>query len=135
MLHLGTLESLGPDECLRLLATRNVGRLGVSLGAIPVVVPVAYCATEDSLDLAVAPDDGLARALEGTVVGFESGTLDPLRRVGWTVSATGIAHPARPSGTANRSWPWPTTWQVFGLTNLLLSGQRAPASTEDLGPP
>ncbi|HEX4905274.1 MAG TPA: pyridoxamine 5'-phosphate oxidase family protein, partial [Acidimicrobiales bacterium] len=36
------LEVLDRDECLRLLAQATLGRVGVTIGALPCVVPVNY---------------------------------------------------------------------------------------------
>jgi uncharacterized protein len=36
------LEVLGRDACLRLLASATLGRVGVSSGALPSVVPVNF---------------------------------------------------------------------------------------------
>ena len=43
------LEVLGPDECLRLMRTQMVGRIGISSGALPLVLPVHFVIVGDEI--------------------------------------------------------------------------------------
>ena len=86
------LEELTFEECVGLLRTAVVGRIGVVSGSFPVVVPVNYRLIED--------DEGLGlviRARTGGVVdrggrvAFEIDGVDAVRRVGWSVLVRGVA--------------------------------------------
>lgn len=84
------LEHLDPAECLQLLATVSVGRLGLLVDGRPEILPVNY-----------AVDDGTVvfRTAEGTVlnqaalqvVAFEADAIDAGTRTGWSVLAQGVA--------------------------------------------
>jgi nitroimidazol reductase NimA-like FMN-containing flavoprotein (pyridoxamine 5'-phosphate oxidase superfamily) len=81
------------DQCLARLSGRTVGRVSVSMGALPVVVPVVYELDADSV-LFHAPLDGLlAPACDGSVIAFEVDDLTTADRPdgGWSVHVTGIA--------------------------------------------
>ena len=75
------------------LATGHVGRLGVSIRALPLVVPVNYLVGRDASSLIFAlPDDSmLSYAVDGSVYAFETGGIDPDTRRWWSVVARGRA--------------------------------------------
>jgi uncharacterized protein len=82
------LDEIERDECLRLLAGDEIGRLAVVAGNTGVVVPVNYTLDGDTVVLRTEPgtklDDGpRARA------SFEVDCFDRERRTGWSVVATG----------------------------------------------
>jgi nitroimidazol reductase NimA-like FMN-containing flavoprotein (pyridoxamine 5'-phosphate oxidase superfamily) len=85
------LEVLNRDECLRLLRNGAVGRIGVSSAALPVVVPVTYALSGDTIVLRTPRDSRLAAATSNAVVAFEVDDLDQ-RGDGWSVLVTGIAN-------------------------------------------
>ena len=83
------LAILGVDECWALLETQLVGRVGISSGALPVILPVEYCVDEHRIIFRVTPETILdASVREGTVVAFEADNVgQPEAR--WSVSVTG----------------------------------------------
>ena len=89
------LEVLGETECRELLTTVNIGRVAISIGAVPAVFPTHFVV--DGVDIVLLTGDGLKlrAALDGTVVAFEADHIDDARRVGWSVLAIG-----RSSGSA-----------------------------------
>ena len=86
-----TVEVLYEDECLRLLATQEVGRLAVVEGGYsPLIVPVNYIL--DGRAIVFRTDGGTK--LRGAIrapVSFEVDDLDPSTRSGWSVVARGVA--------------------------------------------
>ncbi|HBZ69136.1 MAG TPA: hypothetical protein DEP35_05065 [Deltaproteobacteria bacterium] len=84
-------ESLGRDECLKLLRQGSVGRLAVVIDGKPHVLPLNYAADEDGVivfrtaDLTAATDAALAN------VAFEVDEIDLARRQGWSVAVHGFA--------------------------------------------
>jgi len=84
------LEIINAAECRRLLKTRAVGRIGISIDALPVVMPVFYGVDGDYVVFRSMPDTPVGKSLEGCVVCLEVDSLgeddDP-----WGVVVTGEA--------------------------------------------
>ena len=86
----GSMEELDEAECLRLLASTTVGRLGFVVQERPIVLPVNY---------AVDGRTVVFRTGEGTVlnkaalqmVAFEVDKIDDATHTGWSVLAQGVA--------------------------------------------
>ena len=85
------LEVLGREECLRLLGSAVIGRLGLSSGALPVVLPVNFLLDDDRILIRTSPGTKLDRALAGAVVAFEVDDVEPFGHSGWSVLVTGTA--------------------------------------------
>ena len=84
------LRQLGPDQCLELLASCQVGRVGTSVGALPVILPVNYVVFDHGVLSARHPAPSV-------VVAFEADAYDPDGSAGWSVLLVGkaneISHP------------------------------------------
>ena len=87
------LEVLERDQCLLLLAGRTLGRLGISAGALPVILPVNYRLVGDRIVFRTSPGTKLDAATRNAVVAFEVDDMDPFDHTGWSVLVTGIARP------------------------------------------
>ena len=87
------LEILDRDECLRLLATALIGRVGISSGALPVIFPVNFRVVDETILFKTSRGTKLDAATHGAVVAFEADTLDPFDHTGWSVLVTGVARP------------------------------------------
>ena len=85
------LEVLGRDECLRLLSTASLGRIGITSGALPVILPVNFRVVGDRIVFKTGQGTKLDAATRGTVVAFEVDSMDPLEHTGWSVMVTGVA--------------------------------------------
>jgi uncharacterized protein len=85
------LEVLNSDECLRLLATATIGRIGISSGALPVILPINYRVDGDRILFRTGAGTKLDAATRDAVVAFEVDHIDPLYHSGWSVVVTGIA--------------------------------------------
>jgi uncharacterized protein len=85
------LELLTEEECRALLCTEVVGRIAVSVGALPAIFPVNYTVVDN--DILFLTGEGLKwrAALANTVVGFEVDSLDPALDYGWSVLVVGVA--------------------------------------------
>ena len=96
------LEVLNRTECFRLLDNAHLGRIAVSSGALPLVMPVGYVMDGDT----IVVDAGRVLALEfataGAVVGFEVDNLHENGHTGWTVMVTGVARAVYDEGDATR---------------------------------
>lgn len=95
------IEDLSEAECLRLLSTVPIGRVVYTEHALPRVLPVAFeVEATGRLLLALAPDETLSRALDGTVAAFQADVfqadhLDEQALVGWSVLVHGPAEVVR----------------------------------------
>jgi nitroimidazol reductase NimA-like FMN-containing flavoprotein (pyridoxamine 5'-phosphate oxidase superfamily) len=86
----GSMEQLDEAECLRLLATTTVGRVGFIVQDRPIVLPVNYAVEGRTL---------VFRTGEGTVlnksalqmIAFEVDKIDDETHSGWSVLAQGVA--------------------------------------------
>jgi len=119
-------QVLEPAECLRLLGGERIGRVAVSVNALPVILPVRFALDGDEILFRAAPGGLLAEATRQAVIAFEADGSEP--GVGsWSVLATGVArHVAEPDAGAHASLPpWSSETDVFiALSPQLLSGRR-----------
>jgi hypothetical protein len=86
------LVQLSRDECLGLLACAPVGRIALSIGALPVVLPVNYVLDGDNVVFRTGEGTKQQAAVTNTVVAFEVDHIDPLYHSGWSVLVTGVAN-------------------------------------------
>jgi nitroimidazol reductase NimA-like FMN-containing flavoprotein (pyridoxamine 5'-phosphate oxidase superfamily) len=84
-------EVLDRTECLRLLDRTGLGRIAVTSGALPVVLPVDYAMDGDSIIVETGRGTTLDFATTGSVVAFEVDNFHEQGQSGWTVMVTGIA--------------------------------------------
>jgi uncharacterized protein len=85
------LELLTEDEARGLLATGEVGRVGITIGALPAIFPVNYRLIDGSIVFRTAPGSKMSAAAEGAVVAFEVDDYQLADRSGWSVLAVGRA--------------------------------------------
>jgi nitroimidazol reductase NimA-like FMN-containing flavoprotein (pyridoxamine 5'-phosphate oxidase superfamily) len=83
------IEVLTREECLRLLAAEEVGRIAVVLGRQPLIMPVNFVLERDTIVLRTDPGTKLATASFERVA-FEVDHIDRQRQVGWSVLVQGI---------------------------------------------
>lgn len=83
-------ENLSPAECLALLETAPLGRLGVVVGGRPEIYPVNHLVH----DGAVLFRTGSGTKLDGAIgqpVAFEVDGYDTFTKTAWSVLLTGVA--------------------------------------------
>ena len=85
------LEVLDPDECVRLLRTRSVGRIGISSRALPTILPVDYVVADGRVLFRTGAGTKLDAATRGVVVAFEVDDVDEAAGTAWSVVITGVA--------------------------------------------
>lgn len=83
------LELLTEDEARSLLATGEVGRVGITIGAMPAIFPVNYRVIDGSILFRTSPGSKMAAAVAGAVVAFEVDDYELADRTGWSVLAVG----------------------------------------------
>lgn len=82
---------LDDAECLELLAAAEIGRVGVTIDALPAIFPVAYRVVDGQVMFFTGEGTKLTAAVSGAVVAFEADWADTGRRAGWSVQMVGIA--------------------------------------------
>lgn len=85
------LEVLDRAECLSLLASATLGRVGVTFGALPVILPVNFRLVDDHLVFRTSVGTKLDAATCETIVAFEVDAFEPFSHAGWSVLVTGFA--------------------------------------------
>jgi nitroimidazol reductase NimA-like FMN-containing flavoprotein (pyridoxamine 5'-phosphate oxidase superfamily) len=143
------IEALSGMECYRLLATQQVGRLGVDVGRYPLIFPVNYALDGDTILVRTRPDTTLTAA-DYANVAFEVDAIDPRTRSGWSVLVRGLAedvtatHRGESQGESHEDTqargpqPWPPgehgRW--IRIVPHGISGRRiVPASSSTSVPP
>ena len=87
----GELEELSVRECLRLLRSRELGRVGFTFARRPMIVPVNYRMVANGIVFRTAPGSKLSAALSRSEVAFEVDDAEPSGRSGWSVLVVGRA--------------------------------------------
>jgi uncharacterized protein len=131
------LEVLGRDECLRLLASHGVGRVGLSAGALPVILPVNFYVDGDRVLVRTGFGTKLTAAMRNAVVCLEVDEIDATYHAGWSVLVTGTAHELTGAEAARAAelplQPWSGTGDhVIAIQIELVSGRRLSHDREPL---
>lgn len=91
--------TLSPAECLALLRPGGIGRVSLSIGALPAIFPVHYRVVDDDIVFRAPADHGSAPGtLDGTVIAFEADEFDPADDGGWSVLVVGRVESAAEPG-------------------------------------
>jgi len=124
------LEILERDECLRLLAGGTLGRVAITVGALPVILPVNFLLDGDRILIRTSAGTKLDAAVSNAVVAFEIDDVDVFSHTGWSVSVTGMAREVTDPGDLERvshlplpHWA-PTDGHVIAVSTELISGRR-----------
>jgi uncharacterized protein len=134
--EVGRSESMTRAECLEHLSRAQVGRLGVSIGALPVIRPIDYSLVDDAVLLRLPDQRALVQASNGRVVAFEVDGFDPSSGAYWYVLVQGIPAEIEPDKLAGLGplWALPNLADHRPTRALLLaldvvSGGRCAASS------
>jgi uncharacterized protein len=85
------LELLTEEQCRQLLAGGEVGRVGITIGALPAIFPVNYRVVDGAIVFRTAPGTKMTAATVDAVVAFEADDYHLADRSGWSVMAVGRA--------------------------------------------
>jgi nitroimidazol reductase NimA-like FMN-containing flavoprotein (pyridoxamine 5'-phosphate oxidase superfamily) len=125
------LEMLSEDECHTLLAAAEIGRVGMTVAALPVILPVNYAYVDGAVVFRTGEGTKLRAASGGSILAFEVDSYDVVARTGWSVLVIGraaeITDPAelerlRALGLA--PWANGTKTHYVRLEPELLTGRR-----------
>lgn len=125
------LEILERGECLRLLGLETLGRIGLTSGALPIVLPVSFHLDGERILVRTGPGTKLDAATRDAVVAFEVDDFDPVSHTGWSVAVTGTAHEiVDPTELASAPDQPRACWSpgggatVITISTELISGRR-----------
>ena len=124
------LELLAEEDCFELLAAHHVGRVAVTVSALPAVFPVNYALMDGAIVFRTGEGTKLQAALRNAVVAFEIDEFDGFGHGGWSVLAVGMADEL--TGTALerarelplRPWADGERDRYVRIVPELLSGRR-----------
>jgi nitroimidazol reductase NimA-like FMN-containing flavoprotein (pyridoxamine 5'-phosphate oxidase superfamily) len=85
------LELLSEDDAWALLTCGEIGRVGITMGALPAIFPVSYRVVDGAIVFRTAPGSKLSAATEGAIVAFEVDDYQLADRSGWSVLVVGRA--------------------------------------------
>ena len=83
------LELLQEADAYRLLAQGEVGRIGITIGALPAIFRVNYRLVDGCIVFRSSPGSKLSAASSGSVVAFEVDDYHAADRSGWSVLVVG----------------------------------------------
>jgi len=125
------LEVLSAEECLQLLARGVIGRVGITVHAMPEVLPVNFRLINGDIVFRTGDGTKLHAATSDAPIAFEVDESDAETLSGWSVLAIGIAHEVTdPDQIANALAVLPDGWvpgeheHLIRVTPLRLSGRR-----------
>jgi hypothetical protein len=126
------LEILGRTECLRLMGLATLGRIGLSSGALPTVLPVNFHLDGERILIRTRAGTKLASATSGAVVAFEVDGIDPIDDCEWSVAVTGMSRVV--TGPEDLAWSerspvarWASGGpaSMIAISTEMISGRRA----------
>src|SRR2546423_14253849 len=79
------MRVLSREECFRRLGRAGIGRLAVTVGALPATFPINYAVHDDDVYFRSAPGSKLAASSRNAVVAFEVDEVDRISHLGWSV--------------------------------------------------
>ena len=85
------LVRLSREECMELLAGASLGRVGVSVQALPAILPVTMAVFDQAVVFRTIPGTKLAFAAAGSILAVEADEYDHATGDGWSVLVRGVA--------------------------------------------
>src|ERR687887_77056 len=99
------LTELTDAESLALLGSVSLGRIVFTTRALPTIRPVNHILDDGQILIRSHMGATIVSAADisyGAVVAYEADDLDPVQRLGWSVSVTGTARIIRDPGQVER---------------------------------
>ena len=129
------MEVLDREECLALLAQVPVARIGITIDALPVILPVNFVVAGDAIVVRSAEGTKLTAALNAAVVALEADQYDPVSHAGWSVLVCGssrvLTDPAEITPASRlplRAWANDGADRFISIGTDLVSGRRTAAT-------
>ena len=87
----GPRQALSRSACLDLLSPGGRGRVAATMRAIPVVIPVTFTLVGGDVVFVPRLGEGRSKAVENSVVAFETDQVETDGQTMWDVHVTGVA--------------------------------------------
>jgi nitroimidazol reductase NimA-like FMN-containing flavoprotein (pyridoxamine 5'-phosphate oxidase superfamily) len=137
----GDLQVLGEEDCRNLLAAAHVGRVVVSMDAMPAAFPVNYVLVGREVYFRTSTGTKLSAAVNGTVVAFQVDRIDSLGSEGWSVLVIGrarlVTDPAEQAlldRVGLTSWAAPADAGYVAIGTDRVTGRRLWQARHDIEP-
>ena len=126
------LEELSRSECLYLLASVSVGRVGLSSRALPAVLPVNFALLDGEVVFRTVEGTKFHAAAAGRVLAFEADGYETDGLSGWSVLVVGVSRVVTEPIELHRAQqltvePWGVGGaadRIVRITSTLVSGRR-----------
>jgi nitroimidazol reductase NimA-like FMN-containing flavoprotein (pyridoxamine 5'-phosphate oxidase superfamily) len=125
------LEILSREDCLVLLGAGGLGRIAVTSGALPIILPVNFNFDGRQILIRTGRGTKLDAATRDTVVAFEVDQIESARNTGWSVVVTGVARELTdPDEVAATQQPSLVRWapaaddRIVAISPEVVSGRR-----------
>ena len=117
-------QTMTAAECRRVLAANQIGRLAVTAGALPYVLPVQYALVDSQLLLRTPGHHEVGDGIDGQVVAFETDRIDLDHGAGWSVSVTGTVRVLPDAGGVDPVHRWFSDGVVLSMDTDIIVGHR-----------
>jgi hypothetical protein len=111
------------SECWDLLKTASLGRLVLSVKALPVLFPVQYYVDGEELAICLGHHEIPDRSTNDAIVAFGADAIDAGTRRGWSVQVRGVVRKPRRPG-ASTDCGQPTAGPLIYLVPEIITGER-----------
>jgi nitroimidazol reductase NimA-like FMN-containing flavoprotein (pyridoxamine 5'-phosphate oxidase superfamily) len=125
------LEVLVEEDCLNLLAKSSLGRIAVTIGAVPAIFPVNYHLLDGQILFRTGEGTKLHHGSDNAVVAFEVDEVDPVTHEGWSVLVVGVAREVKEREMAGsmleqvpHPWAPGSREHVIAVVPEFVSGRR-----------
>jgi hypothetical protein len=116
-------RELDEQECWELLSFSTIGRIALSVKALPVILPVQYYLDNRTLAICLGQHEIPNASVENTVVAFAADAVDTSSQSGWSVQVQGLAHRPVREGIA-RDCGQPPAGRVVHIETAMVKGHR-----------
>ena len=125
------LEILTEDQCREFLGREGVGRVGITIAGLPVIMPVNYAMVDGDVVFRTGDGSKLHAASSGAIIAFEVDAFDAGEQAGWSVLAIGRSETIadaveieRLVQHASATWAGGDRTHLVRLHPEMLSGRR-----------
>jgi uncharacterized protein len=106
---------------MELLQQSRVGRVVITLDAMPAVRTVRFAVAENHVVFRAAPDSRLLRATENAIVAFHADDYNEAERQGWSVTVLGHAKQASDPALIHHLQSLPLeSWAAAGVKDSFI---------------
>jgi hypothetical protein len=116
-------ETLSGADCWDLLRRASMGRIALSLGALPTIIPVQYFVTNHELAICLGQFAVPDKSVSSAILAFAADSVDSSSRSGWSVQVQGIAR-LPGGGGVDFDCGQPAAGKMVLLTPSVVTGQR-----------